>query len=102
MNNNNMIVAIRSEAERIQGLALGSRWYIFGSFIRNPERAADLDLLILCKLQVNVERVRDEVMDICSDWPLHLLLMTEDEEKETNFIASESCVLLAEHLASGT
>lgn len=100
MSSDNMIVAIQSEAERVKNLALGTRWYIFGSFIRNPRRAADVDILILCKSQADVRRVRDEALDICSEWPLHLLLMTEAEEQETNFIASGGCVLLAEHLIS--
>jgi len=98
MSNDNIMAAIQSEAERVNDLALGTRWYIFGSFIRNPRWAADVDILIICKSQADVRRIRDETLDICSEWPLHLLLMTEAEKQETNFVASEGCVLLAERL----
>ena len=90
-----MIEAVRHEAERISSKILGTRWYLFGSFTRNPRGAADVDVLVVCRSHADAIRIREEIHDVCSDWPLHLLLMTDSEEEQTKFIVSEGCVLLS-------
>ena len=88
------ISQIRGEAQRICDAVYGTRWYLFGSFARNPAAATDIDVLVVCKSHEDAIRVRYEVQSICLDWPLHLLLMTEREERQTNFIYSEKCAPL--------
>jgi len=29
---------------------------------------------------------------VCDNWPVHLLIMTESEATETNFIQSQQCI----------
>ena len=61
-------------------------WYIFGSFLDSSEHANDIDILIIYKSNFSPKIVRNYLAEFFNYYPLDLLFMTVDEEKELNFI----------------
>jgi predicted nucleotidyltransferase len=83
---------ISLEIRRIIKFAPDSAWYIFGSAARTPKIAADIDILVLCKTAQTIDIIRHELRDLCMKLPLHLFLLTSEEEAELNFIETERCI----------
>jgi predicted nucleotidyltransferase len=81
-----------AEAVRISKAAPGTTWYMFGSFLRCPSTASDIDILVKCESDETAVLVRQEVADLCITAPIHLLLLTSEEESETGFIRAEGCM----------
>jgi predicted nucleotidyltransferase len=71
-----------------------SRWYVFGSVLRNPEEAEDIDVLILCSTGDDASFIRRRLRDFCLSHPVHLLLATWEEERELQFVETQGCVQL--------
>jgi hypothetical protein len=91
MTRGDVLTLLRTEAKRVSKVVGQSIWYLFGSAIETFELAADIDILVLCDSLANVAPVRHELQEICSRLPLHLFLVTRDEEAELDFIATEGC-----------
>ena len=89
---NEVLASLASEAKRIERQVSDAKWYLFGSALRNFERALDIDILIVCSSAQEVDSVRHELSTICNRYPLHLFLVTSAEESELGFVASERCV----------
>lgn len=70
------------------------QWYLFGSFL-TASHPADIDLLIVCGESTDTLRLRNELADLCRTLPVHLLIMTSEEEAELGFVLAENCQLLA-------
>jgi hypothetical protein len=69
-------------------------WYGFGSFFRESHLFSDIDLLAVCADVEGASAIRQELETLCNEWPIHLLIMTESEAEETNFIQSQRCIPL--------
>ena len=69
-------------------------WYGFGSYFKGQLVFGDIDILVVCRSPQEATKIRTQTAKLCERWPLHLLIMTEDEALETNFIAAENCKLL--------
>ena len=69
-----------------------TKWYGFGSYFKTEEPFGDIDVLAVCPTTEDAVVVRAGTQHICARWPMHLVIMTEDEEKETNFVVSGQCV----------
>jgi predicted nucleotidyltransferase len=65
----------------------GSDWYLFGSSANSPETARDIDLLIVHDATVDTSRVRETLADLCMSLPIHLTILTREEEVERGFLA---------------
>jgi len=80
----------------IAAIQVGGRshtaWYGFGSFFTESDSFSDIDLLAVCATVEQVSSIRAEMATVCNDWPVHLLIMTESEATETNFIQSQQCI----------
>jgi len=87
-----LVMLLREEAQRISRLAAGTVWYVFGSTLGAFECAVDIDLLVLSDSDEAVSIVRHELRDACISLPLHLFLLTRDEEAELGFIVTQGCV----------
>lgn len=82
-------------AERAGQLAHDTRWYLFGSSSRKEPKPRDIDLLIVYA-HGDVDRARE-----LSAWleangpmpPVDLVLLSEDEAKQSKFIEAESAIL---------
>ena len=92
MTRDELILSLRTEAERISKLSPDAVWYLFGSTLEAFERAADIDVLVLCASNYAVALVRHELQDACMSLPLHLVLLTREEEAELKFISMQGCV----------
>ncbi len=69
-------------------------WYGFGSYFRGQAAFSDIDILVVCRTTASSTFIRARTVELCARWPLHLVIMTEDEEAEANFLASAGCKLL--------
>jgi hypothetical protein len=85
---------IVTAAKVISQVIPNSKWYGFGSYFQKKRDFSDIDILIVCATSRESITVREFTKNICNDWPLHLLVMTEDEEAETAFIYRQKCTPL--------
>lgn len=69
-------------------------WYGFGSFFKGSDSFSDIDLLAVCATVQETSAIRTKMAALCSEWPVHLLIMTESEAAETNFVNSQRCIPL--------
>ena len=86
----NIIQSIQEIAVEIEKLDCSLEWYLFGSYLLNPQLAKDIDLLIIYKSLDTTKIVRNKLSDLTLQAPLHLLLMHKDEEEELDFIKSQN------------
>lgn len=86
------VALLRSIARRVELIAPGARWYLFGSALRAFEGAADIDVLVVSDTHESSALVRQELDCLCQSLPLHLLLLTTEEENELSFIVAQRCV----------
>jgi hypothetical protein len=92
---------ILQEAKRIACDLPGVAWYGFGSYFEGQDSFGDIDILVICPTTADAIIVRSKTEDLCARWPLHLVIMTEDEQRETSFVASEGCTILQAATAQG-
>ncbi|NHR07911.1 hypothetical protein HA052_22210 [Chromobacterium haemolyticum] len=71
-----------------------TKWYGFGSFFHGQSSFNDIDLLAVCRDASEVLSVRSALYELSSVWPIHLIIMTDSEEAETDFIFRQGCQLL--------
>lgn len=83
---------LRSEILRVSRLVQDVEWYIFGSLLRVPQQAIDIDILIIYRSDDAAEIIRTELREIAIRFPIHLLLLSECEEAELQFVDSQRCV----------
>lgn len=76
------------------------RWYGFGSFFLGTKHFGDVDLLIVCSDQKEAALAHDSCYELWSEWPVHLMVLTEREEFSTSFISKAGCVPLPEGIPS--
>lgn len=69
-----------------------TRWYLFGSALIDPHRAADIDLLIICPDHLAAVKIRSVLRDAHLIKPLDLSILTEEEETEIGFVVRQGCV----------
>lgn len=100
MKQEDILKKIVAEARIISLIVPHARWYGFGSFFKS-HIFSDIDILIVCYSSSEAISIRKLTKNICSDWPLHLLVMTEKEEVETEFIDSQGCSPLWQSQGTG-
>lgn len=66
-------------------------WYGFGSFFNSDRSFNDIDLLAVCAQDSDTSSLRSALEDLLVRWPIHLTIMTMDEELETKFVARHGC-----------
>ena len=85
---------ILQEAKRIACDVPGAVWYGFGSYFKGQDSFGDIDILVICPTTADAIAIRIKTANLCGLWPLHLVIMTEDEQRQTGFVTSEGCVML--------
>jgi hypothetical protein len=90
-----LLKILLEEVRRVRVQARRSRWYLFGSITTARRPVGDIDLLVVCETSDECSLVRSELGLICSQWPIHLLLMTVSEEAEVRFIEGQGAVEIA-------
>lgn len=64
-----------------------NKCYLFGSIIeKNKILKSDIDILILYKKENEPQIIRDKLDQILISFPIHIIFLTYEEEKELNFI----------------
>lgn len=71
-----------------------TQWYGFGSFFQGQSSFNDVDLLAVCRDAGEALSVRSALCELSATWPIHLIVMTDSEEAETEFIFRQGCQLL--------
>jgi predicted nucleotidyltransferase len=74
-----IVASLRELAVSIGPVAHGTEWHLFGSVDRDEPDAADIDLMILCKSNVQADVLRQTIDPDSLALPIHLSLMTFDE-----------------------
>lgn len=77
---------IRELAASLGTTSEDTEWYLFGSVDRDVEHARDIDLLILCKDEVQADALRTVIDPDQFELPLHLAFMTYAEEREASAV----------------
>lgn len=85
-----VMTSLRELAISLGSGAEGTDWYLFGSVDRDENNAADIDLMILCKNDIQADKLRLIIDPDAFDLPLHLALMTFDEAAEVDAIRVQS------------
>lgn len=86
-----VLALLTAEARRIEEIAPGAVWHLFGSMLHDPESAIDIDVAVLCPSNEVTGVVRREVAALCQRLPVHLFLWTREEEAELGFVSGEGC-----------
>lgn len=89
-----LLMHLRAEARRISELAPDTIWYLFGSTLGAFDSAVDIDVMVVCATDQSVVTIRHELREISLRLPLHLFLLTEAEETELRFLATQGCLQL--------
>ena len=92
MTRDHLVMWLYTEAKRIGHLAPDAVWYLFGSAIHTFENARDIDVLVLCDSHEAVALIRHELGAACMRLPLHLILVTRNEESELGFLVQKECL----------
>lgn len=71
------------------------RWYGFGSYFRGAAAFSDIDLLAVCPNDAQTNLARNATRGLCATWPIDLLILTDAEAEETDFLAKQECFPLA-------
>lgn len=91
MTTEDIVRAIVAVAESLD-LAIGtSKWYVFGSALSNPTRAADIDLMVVCSDVAIAAEVKRCLHDVTFERPLDLSILTAEEEAELHFVSNQGC-----------
>jgi predicted nucleotidyltransferase len=69
--------------------------YIFGSALRGT--GEDIDILIVGPGGEALSRLKRELRAAGEFLPLHILYTQPSEQRHTNFVAQENCILLAQY-----
>jgi hypothetical protein len=87
-----VVQALSKEMQRIRVQVPSSKWFLFGSIttVRRPVR--DVDFLVVCKNDADCVTIRSELGSICAQFPVHLLIMSESEESEVDFIKDQRAI----------
>jgi hypothetical protein len=70
----------------------GTSLYLFGSALADAASAEDIDLLAVYGANVDSVALRVRMLTLCLRLPIHLLLMSREEEKELDFISKQQCI----------
>ena len=69
-----------------------SKWYIFGSATQGVTRAADIDILVICRNDEEADRLRKTCNSFYFRKPLDFSILTEQEESEVQFVERQNCI----------
>ena len=71
------------------------RWYVFGSVLQNQQSPSDIDILCISPDPQTCCRVRSRCADFLLNAPIHLRLLTNQQEQALKFIERTDALDLA-------
>lgn len=91
MTNSEALQRLKIEVASVGQDVPATTWFLFGSAAVDTPLPSDVDVLVLCPGDEEAIAVRRRVADLCLRFPVHLLVVTQQEERELDFIATQSC-----------
>lgn len=88
------VAQITALADRLQQLALGTEWHLFGSVDRNDPSASDIDVIILCRDDSQANDLRRHIDTDEFSPPLDLSIFTYEEEISASVLALQHASLI--------
>lgn len=89
MTTGELLGVLKAAASELAPLHGGqSQWFLFGSALRDAELAADYDVAIVCSQETAIE-LRKGLEPLSSRLPLHLMILTPDEDRSLNFTVGQ-------------
>lgn len=92
MKREEIVALLKQEAAHIAEKVPDAVWYLFGSMLTRDATAADIDVLILYSADNDANTIRRNLARLCLSLPLHLFLVSQQEERELNFIETQRCL----------
>ena len=89
---NQEVLRVVDLATNIELASPGAKWFIFGSFLRNPVLASDLDLLVQYSGPNQAALVRSTISGLNACPPVHLILLEAEEIEEFNFVEAQGAI----------
>ncbi|WP_139255152.1 nucleotidyltransferase domain-containing protein [Hymenobacter psychrophilus] len=68
-------------------------FYLFGSYIVDPNKANDIDILVIYKK--DTIEIQNKLNKIHESYLFHVIYLTEYEEREFNFISQQKALKIA-------
>jgi hypothetical protein len=96
MSRDEVLLEIIGEARGLSLVLPRIAWYGFGSYFRGESAFQDIDVVAVCHTAEEAIFIRAHAATLCARWPLHLVIMTQDEAAETRFVANEDCAPLCD------
>ena len=81
-----IIKDLRNRARKLDSTLVGLKWYIFGSLLEDKKCSADVDILIIYEMETSSKIIKSYLQDLDLLLPLHMMLMTSEEEVELRFL----------------
>ncbi|HBR14499.1 MAG TPA: hypothetical protein DD723_03015 [Candidatus Omnitrophica bacterium] len=81
-----IIKDLRNRARKLDSTLVGLKWYIFGSLLEDKKCSADVDILIIYEMETSSKIIKSHLQDLDLLLPLHMMLMTSEEEVELRFL----------------
>lgn len=78
--------------EQVRVSLEGARTFLFGSITTGRRPAADVDVLVVCADEADSDSARKIMSPSCTDYPIHLMIMTFAEEADLEFIAGVGAI----------
>jgi hypothetical protein len=78
--------AVANYASDLGDLIAGTEWYLFGSALKDPDLAADIDLLVLCPSDDVADHMRLLIDPDQLSRTIDLSLLTFHEQDELHFL----------------
>ena len=85
-----ILYSLKHTAKDMASCGYNLQWYLFGSILTQPGVPKDIDILVIYDSEYSPNAVRKSLAELSLLAPLHLLFMTNDEEREFNFIESQN------------
>lgn len=66
--------------------------YLFGSIVRESLHISDVDLLLIYREATELAEAREVFLELALRVPLHVVALTESEERELSFVHKQGAV----------
>lgn len=74
---------------------VNNQCYLFGSLLQeNKNLKSDIDILILYRNKNEPEIIREKLDPILLSFPVHIIFLTYEEERELNFLQRVTTILI--------
>ena len=83
---------LRERARTLAARLAATQWYLFGSVTRGVALPGDVDLLIVYTVLSDASELRVALEEFGALIPLHVLLLTPDEEEQLQFVREQHAV----------